>query len=239
MIDTDFVPFCEVWTATHDVMPFGKVFAQKHMIMFFEDLENYPLDVIKQALAKHRKTAKAAPAVNDIIEIINNAHGSKHIGAEEAWAKALPMIGNDNDSFITTKEINEALSLAEPLYLAGDKFSSARAFKEKYSSLIKCDSRPDYYVSLGYDKDKRVSAVNTALRLNLIAKDEADTLLLGCDTKPLEKPADFDLRMAELKRTLNRVSLVKTVHKQSAQRQKRLRKEASRAIKTLMERGDL
>ena len=238
MTDNDFIPFCEVWTATHDVMPFGKVFNQKHMTMIFEDLENYPLDIIKQAIKRHRQTAKAAPTVNDIIELVNSLK-PRHIGVEEAWAKALPMLGNDNDSFIVTKEIIEAMALAESLWESGDKFSAARAFKEKYIQLTKCDSSPVYYVSLGSNKDGRALVVNEALRLNLIAKDNADTLLLGCDTKPVEKPANFDLRVAELKRSLNKVSLVKTAHKQSAQRQQRLRKAANKAIAVLREGGDL
>jgi len=235
---SDYSEFCELWQNTHDSMSAGKKINESAMIMIFEDLENYPLELIKQCLKHHRRAAQFAPTVFDIVQLMS-INKPKHIGAEEAWAKALPMLGNDNDSFIVTKEIIEAMTLAESLWESGDKFSAARAFKEKYAQLIKCDSSPVYYVSLGCNKGSRVLVVNEALRLNLIAKDEADTFLLGCDTKPLEKPADFDLRMAELKRTLSRVSLVKTVHKQSAQRQKRLRKEASKAIKTLLERGGL
>jgi hypothetical protein len=180
----EFIPFCELWTATHDIMAAGKVFKQNHMILIFEDLEHYRLDVIKQAVKRHRQTAKFAPTPNDIIEIIEDVVGNKHLGVEEAWAKALPMIGDDDSSFIVTKEIMEALGIAESLYHDGDRFSAARAFKEKYASLIKNAPAPEWFVTLGDDKQQRIEVINEASKLNLLASNHADQLLLG-----LNKPS--------------------------------------------------
>ena len=213
---TDFIPFCELWTGTHDIMAGGKVFSQKHMVMIFEDLEDYSLHIIEQAVKRHRKTAKFAPTPNDIIEIIEGARSNKHIGVEEAWAKALPMIGDEDGSFAVTQEILAAKSLAEGLYLAGDKFSAARAFKEKYAELIKQSPEPVWFVSLGDNPEKRIEAANEAKKLNLISKQAADSIKLGLD-KPdvtLAQLVDmnakksgnviaFDSGMAMLKRAIN------------------------------------
>lgn len=181
MIDNDFVPFCELWTATHDVMPFGKVFAQKHMVLIFEDLENFPLDIIKQAVKRHRQTAKAAPAVNDIIEIINDANGSKHLGVEEAWALAQNLF-DENATVVITDEIMAAWGVAECVY--PDKIGARMAFKEKYLAIIKTAPEPKWWATQGDSREQRVSAISQAVDLGRLTHERASQLCLGYD-KPV------------------------------------------------------
>lgn len=59
--------------------------------------------------------------------------------------------------------------------------AAARAFKEKYSELVKTAHAPVWFVSLGDNPEKRRLATNEAARLNLITSKQAEQLLLGTD----------------------------------------------------------
>lgn len=175
---SDFIPFCELWTATHDIMAGGKTFQQNHMIMIFGDLEDYPLDIIRQAVRQHRRIAKFAPTPNDIIDMIENAKGGNHLGAEEAWALAQGLYDESN-TVIVTKEIMRAWVLASEL--GNDKFSASRAFKEKYSALIKTALDPVWFPTLGTNTELRKLAFESAVSAKRLTQERVNQLSLGLD----------------------------------------------------------
>lgn len=135
----DYEDFCELWIATQDTMAGGKKLSEAAIEMVFDDLEEYPLDIIRQCLKRHRKTAQFAPTVFDVTSMINESKGNKHLGVEEAWALAQLMFDESN-MVIATPEIFSAWCVASDT----DKYSAARAFKEKYAALIKTPSYPEW-----------------------------------------------------------------------------------------------
>jgi hypothetical protein len=183
-VKTDFIPFCELWTATHDIMPAGKVFKQHHMEIIFKDLITFDFEIVRQAINHHRRTKKFAPAPYDIIELISKTR-PQHIGAEEAWSIANALY-DEGATVCITDEIIAAYSASSAVL---DKVAARMIFKEKYSELIKNANPPRWWVSIGTDKDKRAGVIQEAVTQGRLQSDSVKKLL-GYDAVQAEPTAD-------------------------------------------------
>jgi hypothetical protein len=163
MIHSDFNNFQEMWASAHETMAAGKSLSQKSMSGIFDDLEDYPLHIVMGALKVHRKTAKFAPTVFDIIEIIKDRTGAKHVGVEEAWTIAVESF-DEYSTVVWTKEIAEARGIASNLYQQ-DKVAARMAFKDAYSRIIKTANEPKWFPTVGFDPQRRADAIATAVLL--------------------------------------------------------------------------
>jgi len=183
-LKTDFISFCELWTATHDIMPAGKVFKQHHMEIIFSDLSAFDFEIIRQAINHHRRSAKFAPAPNDIIELISKTQ-PQHIGVEEAWGVANALY-DERTTVCITDEIMAAYSASS---LVLDKTAARMIFKEKYSELIKNAKPPKWWVSIGTDKEKRAAVIQEAVTQGRLQSNSVK-LLLGYDAAQSEPTED-------------------------------------------------
>lgn len=163
MIHSDFNEFQEAWSSAHETMAAGKALSQKAMSSIFDDLEDYPLHIVLGALKVHRKTAKFAPTVFDIVEIIKDRTGAKHIGVEEAWTIAVESF-DEYSTVVWTKEIAEARGIASDLYQR-DKVAARMAFKDAYSRIIKTAPEPKWFTTIGFDPQRRADAIASAVLL--------------------------------------------------------------------------
>lgn len=163
MIHSDFSEFQEAWSSAHETMAAGKALSQKAMSSIFDDLEDYPLHIVLGALKVHRKTAKFAPTVFDIMEIIKDRTGAKHVGVEEAWTIAVESF-DEYSTVVWTKEIAEARGIASDLYQR-DKVAARMAFKDAYSRIIKTAHDPKWFTTIGFDPQRRHDAVAAAVLL--------------------------------------------------------------------------
>jgi hypothetical protein len=170
----EFKIFAERWADVHDAMPGGKVFSQRTMTIVFDALEEYSLEAIFQAIKIHTKKGKFAPSPSDIVEIISERTGAKHIGAEEAWALAEKSF-DEYETVVWTQEISQARALVSDLYTSGDKVAARMAFKEAYARIIKTAADPKWVSTCGFDKSRRADAIAEAVLLN--------RLPAGSDTK--------------------------------------------------------
>lgn len=70
MNSNDFAEFCKLWAIANELSVNGKVLSEPAMNAIFEDLENYALEDINQALICHRKQNKYFPTTSDVVRIL-------------------------------------------------------------------------------------------------------------------------------------------------------------------------
>jgi hypothetical protein len=141
MQSSDYKQFAGIWADAHEIMAGGKVFSKRAMDMIFETLEDYSLDMVEQAIKIHTKKGRFAPSPADIVEIISERTGAKHIGCEEAWAIAEKSF-DEYETVVWTQPIAEARAIASSLYFDGDKVAARMAFKDAYNRIIKTAPEP-------------------------------------------------------------------------------------------------
>jgi hypothetical protein len=173
----EFKLFAERWADIHDVMPGGKAFSQRTMTIVFDALEDYPLEAVFQAIKIHTKKGKYAPSPADIVEIISERTGAKHIGCEEAWSIALESF-DEYSTVVWTEPIAEARAIASSLYFGGDKVAARMAFKDAYNRIIKTAPEPIWTVTEGFDMARRADAVKQAVLLKRLPPLKADSRYL-------------------------------------------------------------
>lgn len=172
MIDSDFELFAEIWAEVHEFMPGGKKLSHRAITMIFEAMSDYTLDAIEKALSIHIQCNKFAPTPSDIIEILSSSK-NKHVGADEAWAIALASF-DEFDTVVINQQITEARSIAYDVWESGDKVGARMAFKAAYDRIIQSSPVPSWFVSIGYDTQRRVDAVKKAVSLGRISQECAN-----------------------------------------------------------------
>jgi hypothetical protein len=98
-----------------------------------------------------------------------------HPTADEAWALALKAM-DENQTVVWTNEIMYAWERCRAVYQDGDKVGARMAFKAVYDGL-NLSGRPDWIVSEGFDKDKRVVEMQTAQAAGLLGMNDQPKLL--------------------------------------------------------------
>lgn len=136
-----------------------------------EDLCAYPVQVVKAALKACRFEVKGKLAMADILQRVQVADGRP--GKDEAWSIALS--GHDeSETVVLTTEIQQAMTAAAPILRAGDKVGARMAFMSAYERLVaqaRAQAVPtSWNVSLGHDPVRRVIAIQTAVRMQLITQ---------------------------------------------------------------------
>ena len=166
----EYKTFTGAWASANEIMPGGKQLSPDAMKMVIHALAPYPLDLLLLAIDRHLKTGKFAPTPKDLIDMLE--HGHHHIGADEAWGIALESFDEDA-TCVMTQEILEARGVALPIYEAGDSIGARMAFREAYNRIIKTDRKPEWTVSEGYDKARRIDAVTKAVQLGRLTHNDA------------------------------------------------------------------
>lgn len=144
-----------------------------------EDLAEYGMEHIAAALRACRKELTGKLTLAAILQRIHAEDGRP--GRDEAWAIAL-QAGDECDTVVLTSEIMAALQVARPILAARDKVGARMAFLNAYDRLIdqaRQEAQPvKWEVSLGFDPDLRVRAIEQARNLGRLPAAEASRLLL-------------------------------------------------------------
>tara|TARA_R110000803_G_scaffold4054_8_gene13915 strand:- start:5609 stop:6271 length:663 start_codon:yes stop_codon:yes gene_type:complete len=144
-------------------------------------LENYPYNIVEQALSYHIKHSKFAPRPADIIEMVEQSDGRP--SADEAWAMCLAQ----SDEYATvwlTEDVQLALGRGASAILAdGDKIAARMAFKESYDRIIQVARDRGIPVkrvlSKGHDVTGRDEVIKQGVELGYISVDKADVMMIG------------------------------------------------------------
>lgn len=144
-----------------------------------EDLAEYGMEHIAAALRACRRELTGKLTLGAIMQRIQAADGRP--GRDEAWAIAL-QAGDERDTVLMTAEIMSALQVARPILEARDKVGARMAFLSAYDRLIahaRQEAQPvKWEVSLGFDPDLRIRAIEQARNLGRLPAAEASRLLL-------------------------------------------------------------
>lgn len=139
-----------------------------------QDLAEYSEDQIAGALQACRRELTGKLTLAAILQRINAADGRP--GRDEAWAIALQ--GSDErETVVMTAEIQKALIAATPILRLGDKVGARMAFLsayDRYCAEARNQGAPvKWEVSLGFDSDRRRTAIEDAQRQGLLPPADA------------------------------------------------------------------
>lgn len=126
-----------------------------------------------------------------------------HPSADEAWALALKAM-DENETVTWTNEIMYAWERCRVVYQDGDKVGARMAFKAVYEGLNLSD-RPEWIVSEGFDKDKRLVEMQSAQAAGLLGMNEHPKMLGVESTSSSAKQAAIE-RLKALKIQIKEMS---------------------------------
>lgn len=160
-------------TATAEVM--GTELKPTSLMLMADDLSEYPLNDVLNAIKRCRKELSGRLTLAAIIERIQSSDGMP--GAEEAWAI---VSRPESETFVMTEQMADAMGLARPL-LEFDRIAARMAFKDAYARIVQ-DARdkglkPNWFVSIGHDKQGRAGPIAEAIRHGKLGVDHAISLM--------------------------------------------------------------
>lgn len=139
-------------------------------------LTELPIHEVESAILAHIKSSKFFPNAADLLEHCQSAMAKHHIGADEAWAIVLESF-DESKTVVMTDEILAAKSISQSIWDDGDKIGARMAFKSAYERLSKSASGVKWKISVGYDKEDRVRAINEAVRIGRISPEQGKKYL--------------------------------------------------------------
>lgn len=156
--------------ATAEAM--GQTISASGARVIAEDLAGYEVSVIVGALRACRREPAGRLSLGMVLKHIHAADGRP--GKDEAWSIALAA-SDEHETVVLTTEIRQAMVASGPILDAGDKVGARMAFMSAYERLVsfaRAEDRPaSWEVSLGFDAGRRVTAIETAVRAQLITHE--------------------------------------------------------------------
>ncbi|UXH41596.1 hypothetical protein [Pseudomonas promysalinigenes] len=170
--------------ATAEAM--GQVISARGAQLIAEDLSAYHPDVIKGALRSCRREPAGRLSLGMVLKHIHAADSRP--GKDEAWSIALAA-SDEHETVVLTTEIRQAMIASEPILEAGDKVGARMAFMSAYERLVsfaRAEDQPaKWEVSLGYDQSRRVTAIESAVRAQLITHETGAKYLSDLRIAPI------------------------------------------------------
>lgn len=164
----------------------GQTISSNAAQMMAEDLAEYTIEVIASALRSCRRELTGRLTLGAILQRIQAADGRP--GKDEAWSIAMAA-SDEFDTVLLTPEIRQAMTASGPILEAGDKVGARMAFLSAYERLVssaRTEGLPlKWEVSLGYDQARRVQAIESAVRSQLISQDAGTKYLADLRIAPV------------------------------------------------------
>lgn len=152
--------------------------------MMADDLSDFTEDQISSALKNIRKKNRRF-CVGTIIEHIQASDGRPT--ADRAW-QMMPKC--ETETGVISKEMYGAWEVAQDLYYNNDEIGAKIAFNREYTSMVdlarEMEEKPDFTLSLGFDKKKRVKPIIDGVVAGLITQDKAYAALKHDTTALIE-----------------------------------------------------
>jgi len=170
--------------ATAEVL--GQTITTDAAEMMADDLADYPADVIGSSLKACRRELTGKLTLAAILQRIQAADGRP--GKDEAWSIALEA-SDESSTVVMTAEILQAMKAAQPVLDQGDKIGARMAFMSAYERLVtiaRSEAVPaTWSVSLGFDPARRVTAIESAVRMQLISQQAGAQYLSDLRIAPI------------------------------------------------------
>ncbi len=153
-----------------------------------EDLSAHEPEVIIGALRACRREPAGRLSLGMVLKHIHAADGRP--GKDEAWSIALAA-SDEHETVVLTTEIRQAMIASTPILEANDKIGARMAFMSAYERLVSFARAEDrsavWEVSLGFDSARRVTAIETAVRAQLISHDRGAKYLADLRIAPISE----------------------------------------------------
>lgn len=170
--------------ATAEVL--GQLVSSDAAELMADDLADYPPEQVAAALKACRRELTGRLNLAAILQRVQSADGRP--GKDEAWAIALTA-SDEHETVVMTSEIQQALAAAHPVLALGDKVGARMAFISAYERLVtqrRAEAKPaEWSVSLGFDPGRRVIAIESAMRAQLITQEAGQRLLADLRIEPI------------------------------------------------------
>lgn len=170
--------------ATAEAM--GQVISAGGAQLIAEDLSAHEPEVIIGALRACRREAGGRLSLGMVLKHIHAADGRP--GKDEAWSIALAA-SDECETVVLTAEIRQAMLASTPILAANDKVGARMAFMSAYERLVsfaRAEDRPPVWeVSLGFDAGRRVTAIDSAVRAQLITQERGAKYLADLRISPI------------------------------------------------------
>ncbi|MDH0638216.1 hypothetical protein N5D52_14810 [Pseudomonas sp. GD03860] len=164
----------------------GQVLSGDAAKLMAEDLADYPADVVAAALKASRRELTGKLTLAAILQRVQAADGRP--GKDEAWSIALTA-SDESETVVMTAEIQQAMAAAQPVLDLGDKVGARMAFISAYERLVtkaRAEALPTTWsVSLGFDPVRRVTAIESAVRMQLISQEAGTKYLADLRIAPI------------------------------------------------------
>ena len=151
----------------------GSQLSEMALAIMVDELDSYEFEAVTKALkiVMREHTGRLSLAV--IIARIDDPNAP--MGADQAWNVAITArIWEDEATLIIPAAIFQAFPLA--LWNTGDRVAARMAFKDAYPALA-ARLGDEVFVSLGWDVEGRMSAMDEAVRNKVITEGRAIRLL--------------------------------------------------------------
>ena len=116
---------------------------------------------------------------------------------EIAYAKAIANMTDETKTCLMNNCIAQAWSVAQPLYSEGMKFEANRAFIATYNDMVlkhkQSMPKPNWWLSLGTDKQQRDDFVRESVQAGLISLESAKATLPHLTDSEITQPGLVDL----------------------------------------------
>ncbi len=135
-------------------------------------------EAILRALTRCRKELSRPLTAGAVFERLAEDDGRP--SGDEAWAIALQS-SDEAETVVWNGEIQKAMAAARPILEAGDKIGARMAFREAYERIVRVNREsgiaPVWEASLGWDKERRALAIESAHNLGLLSAPQVAALL--------------------------------------------------------------
>lgn len=182
----------------------------KQSAMMFRALVRYPLADVRNALDAHMRDPQRGrfyPLPADLIAKIEEA-GDTHPGSDEAWAISV-RARDEADTVVWTEQMAQAWGLCKPVMDMNDEVGARMAFRQAYDRLVadarKANKPAVWTISEGFDKERRIAAVQQAESAGLLlpnAAREALPLLEHHGAQIGQMPEHIREKLAELRQAI-------------------------------------
>lgn len=157
----------------------GASFSGPAVAMMAKDLTAlHREEAILRALTRCRKELSRPLTAGAVFERLSEDDGRP--SGDEAWAIALQS-SDEAETVVWNGEIQKAMAAARPILDAGDKIGARMAFKEAYERIVRANREqgvsPVWVASLGWDKERRALAIESAHSLGLLSSPQVAALL--------------------------------------------------------------
>jgi hypothetical protein len=180
MRDEDFASFSELLDGTCGLLSRGTYRpSATNTALWFRALAAHDLDTVRAGFDAHVRDTERGRFVPTPADVLGQIERSKprlaHPGGDEAWSLAIAG-RSEFDTVVWTDQIRDAFEIARPVLDSGDEVGARMAFRGAYLRLVDAaradGAAPKWTVMIGFDAERRVKAIEAAVKAGRLPQSE-------------------------------------------------------------------